>query len=83
MVCARVINPGCPIIGILEPTDWLMGKNELMWTLVDTGPGVVLLRVLSPTDQSRMLYKNTVSATCESDEHISMSSAGKARVASC
>ena len=54
-----------------------MEKNELMWTLVDTGPGVVLLRVLNPTDQSRMLYKNTVLATCESDEQISMSSAGE------
>ena len=85
MVCARVINPGSPMIGILEPTDRLMEKNELILarTLVDTGPGVVPLRVLNPTDQPRMLYKNTVAATCEPAEPISMSSAGNARVANC
>ena len=43
----------------------------------------VTLRVLSPTDQPRMLYKNTVSSTCEPAEPISMSSARNARVASC
>ena len=85
LVCARVINPGCPMIGILEPTDRLIEKNELMLarTLVDTGPGVVTLRVLSPTDQTRMLYKNTVASTREPAEPISMSSTRNARVASC
>ena len=85
MVCARVMNPCCPMIGILEPTGRFMEKNKPMLarTLLDTGPDVVPLRVLSPTDQPRMLYKNTVAATYERAEPIGMLSVGKPCVASC
>ena len=73
MVRARVVDPGGPMIGVLEPTSWLMTKNKLLArTLVDTGQGVVQLWLINPTDKPYTLYKNTVAATCEPAEIISM-----------
>ena len=74
MVRARVVDAGGPMIGVLEPTSRLMTKNKLILAriLVDTGQGVVPPRLLNPTDKPYTLYKNTVAATCEPAEIISM-----------
>ena len=67
VIRAKIIGPNTPILGILEPTTRLMESNNLMLarTLVDTGAGLIPLRVLNPSDEPRMLYRNTVAATCE------------------
>lgn len=52
-------------------------------TLVDTGQDVVPLQVLNPTDQLHTLYKNTITATCEPAEVITMAREGRACVPRC
>jgi len=51
-------------LGLLEPTARLMEVNHLMLarSLVDGASDIILLRVLSPTDYPRALYKDTVAA---------------------